>query len=103
MGAIVELLERLGYGAESRCKVMSSRLGFPMQRLENCLCQPSSKWVLFSIQGRIRQRKERDWLRLSSAVPKIQWDSIPHCQNGHLAMGNLNLYFFYTLIEGRWS
>ena len=27
--------------------------------------------------GRIRQRKERDGLRLSSAVPKIQWDSNP--------------------------
>ena len=32
--------------------------------------------------GRIRQRKERDGLRLSSAVPKIQWDSNPHCLYG---------------------
>ena len=28
-------------------------------------------------KGRIRQRKEKDGLRLSSAVPKIQWDSTP--------------------------
>ena len=29
--------------------------------------------------GKIRQRKKRDGLRLSLAVPKIQWNSIPHC------------------------
>ena len=45
-------------------------------------CQPSSKWVPFSDQGRIRQRKERDWLHLSSAVPKIQWDINPNCLYG---------------------
>ena len=33
--------------------------------------------------GRIRQRKERDGLLLSSAVPKIQWDSNPHCPYGY--------------------
>ena len=37
----------------------------------NSLCQPSRKWVPFSNWGRIRQRKERDGLCLSSAVPKI--------------------------------
>ena len=47
------------------------------------LCQPSRKWVPFSNQGRIRQRKERDGLCLSSAVPKIQWDSNPHCPYGY--------------------
>ena len=46
------------------------------------LCQPSSKWVPFSNKGRIRQRKDRDGLCLSSAVPKIQWDSNPHCPYG---------------------
>ena len=69
---MVEWLERLGYGAESRRKFVSSRLGFAMWRLENSLCQPSSKWVPFSNEGRLRQRKEKDGLRLSSAVPKIQ-------------------------------
>ena len=44
-----------------------------MRRLENC--QPSSKWVPFSNKGRIRQRKERNGICLSSAMPKIQWDS----------------------------
>ena len=29
------------------------------------------------------KRKERDGLRLSSAVPKIQWDSNPHCPYGY--------------------
>ena len=45
--------------------------------LENFLCQPSSKWVTFSNQGKIRQRKERDGLCLSFAVPMIQWDCNP--------------------------
>ena len=33
-GAVVEWLERPGYGAESRRKVVTSRLGFAMRRLE---------------------------------------------------------------------
>ena len=37
-----------GYGAESRRKVVSSRLRFAVRPLENSLCQPSSKWVPFS-------------------------------------------------------
>ena len=40
------------------------------------LCQPSSKGVPFSNKGRIRQQKGRDELHFSSAVPKIQWDSV---------------------------
>ena len=76
-GAMVEWLEQLDYGAESRRKVVSSRLGFAIWRLEISLCRPSSEWVPFSNYGRLRQRKERDGLRLSSAVPKIQWDSKP--------------------------
>ena len=56
---------------------MSSRLGFAIRLLENFLCQSSSKWVTFSNQGKIRQRKEPDGLRISFAVPMIQWDSNP--------------------------
>ena len=74
---MVEWLEQLEYGTESRRKVVSSRLGFAMRRLENSLCRPSSDWVPFSNWGRLRQQKERDELRLSSAVSKIQWDSNP--------------------------
>ena len=36
-GTVVEWLEQLGYGAESRRKVVSSRLGFAMRKLENSL------------------------------------------------------------------
>ena len=47
MGSILKekrgaIIEWLGYGAGSRRKVVSSRLGFAMRRLENSLCQPSS-------------------------------------------------------------
>ena len=77
-GVVVEWLERLGYGAESRRKFVSSRLGFAMLRLENSLCQPSSKWVPVSNEGR-----QKDGLRLSSAVPKIQWGSNAHCLDGY--------------------
>ena len=36
---------------------------------------PAVNGDLFRIKEKIRQRKERDWLRLSLAVPMIQWDS----------------------------
>ena len=49
-GVVVEWLERLGYGAESRRKVVRSRLCFAMRGLENSLCQPSSKWAPFRIR-----------------------------------------------------
>ena len=42
---------------------LRSRPGFAIRRLKNYLCQPSSKRVPFSNQGRIRQRKERDGLQ----------------------------------------
>ena len=71
-GAGVEWLERLSYGAEGRRKVVSLRLGFAIRRLENSLCQSSSKWLPFSNYGRTRQRKERDGIHLSFAVPRIQ-------------------------------
>ena len=88
-GAVVEWLEWLGYCAESHRKVASSRLTVAIRRLEKSLCQPSSKWVPSSNQGRIMQWKERDGLRLSSAVIKIQRVSNPHCPYGYYAMGNL--------------
>ena len=53
------------------------RLGFAIRRQENSVCKPSSKWIPFSNQGKKRQRKKRDWLRLSFTVPMIQWDSKP--------------------------
>ena len=40
-------------------------------------------WYFFSNLGRIRQRKERDGLHLSTAVPKIQWASNPDCPYGY--------------------
>ena len=43
--------------------------------------------LFFSNQGGISQKKERVDLRLSSAVPKIQWE----CNHGYKAMGNLYL------------
>ena len=38
---------------------------------------PAVNGQLFRIREKIRQRKEREWLRLSLAVPMIQWDSNP--------------------------
>lgn len=51
-------------------KVMDLSLDGASWQLENC--NPSSKWVSFSNHERIRQLKERDWLHLSYAIPKIQ-------------------------------
>ena len=59
-------------GAESCRKVVRSNPDFAIQiPITGKLCQPSSKWVPFSNQGRIRKLKERDGLPLLSAVPKI--------------------------------
>ena len=49
-GAVVEWLEQLDHDVESRRKIVSSRLGFTMRRLENSLCPPSSEWVPFRIR-----------------------------------------------------
>ena len=48
-------IERLGYSAESRRKVVRLRPGIAIRQLEkvNSFCQPSSKWVPFSNLGRI--------------------------------------------------
>ena len=55
-----------------------------MRRLENSLCRPSSEWVSFFELGKAKAaRGERDGLHLSLAVPKIQWDSNPHCSYGY--------------------
>ena len=45
--AVVEWLECLSYGAESRRNVVSSKLGFAMRQLENFVCQPNSKCESF--------------------------------------------------------
>ena len=50
---VVEWFERLDYGAESRRKVVSLRLGFAMRRLENSV-NPAVNGYLF----RIRKAKE---------------------------------------------
>ena len=55
---MVEWLERLDYGAESRRKVVSSRLDFAIRRLENSLCQRSSEWVPFFELGEDKAAKE---------------------------------------------
>ena len=70
---------------------VSSRLSFAMRRLKNCLYQPNSKWVPFSNKGRIRQRKARDGLRLSSAMPRYSGTLTPTAPT---AIGNLYLYYY---------
>ena len=76
-GNVVKWLETPIYDAESCSKVVRSRPGFAIPPTTGKLYLPSSKWVPFSNQGRTK-----DGLRLSSAVPKIQWVSDPHCPCG---------------------
>ena len=59
----MEWFECLGYDAESRRKVVSSRLGFAIRRLENSV-NPAVNGYLFSNQRKRRQRKETNGLRL---------------------------------------
>ena len=80
-GTMLEWIERLEYDAESCHKVVSSRLGFSMQQLENSLCQPSSEWVPFSNEGRLRQQK-RGGLCLSQLCQRYSGTLTPHCPYG---------------------
>ena len=54
IGAVVEWLEQLGYGAVIYRKVVRSNPGFAIRRLKNSLSSPSSKWANFSDQRRVR-------------------------------------------------
>ena len=48
---MVKWSEQLSCGAESRHKVVSSRLGFAMRRLQNSLCEdPAVNGYLFRIR-----------------------------------------------------
>ena len=76
--AVVEWLEQLGYGVESRRIARVRGSAAPCGDWQTLSVNPAENGYLF----RIRQRKERDGLRFSSAVPKIQWDSNPHCPYG---------------------
>ena len=61
---------------------VNSRLGYAMRRLENSVSTQQKMGTFFEL-GKDKAAKERDGLRLSSAVPKIQWVSNPHCPYGY--------------------
>ena len=48
-GTVVECLKQLGYGAESRRKFVSSRLGFAMRQLENSLSTQQEMGTFFEL------------------------------------------------------
>ena len=77
-GAVVQLLGRLSVLKGSN--LIWSKLWVGNAR---------GQWISFSNQEKIRQRKERNGLLFSNAVPKIQWASNPHCPCRHLAMETL--------------
>ena len=58
---MIQWLERLNYVADSRRKVMCSRLDFAMRRLEKFLCQPSSKRGPFLELGNAKAAKGEGW------------------------------------------
>ena len=78
--AVVEWFDTLGSGAKGRRKVVRSRPDFAVRRLENSVNQAVNGYLFPS------QRKENDGLRLSSAVPMIQWASSPHGPYGYYAI-----------------
>ena len=55
----------------------------PFDKWKTLPVKPAVNGYLFSNEGTIRQRKERDGLRISSAVPTIHCDSNPHCPYGY--------------------
>ena len=69
----------------------SLKQDFVIRRLENSLCQPSSKCASFFESVKDKAKKGRYELRLLSAVPLIHWASNPYCSYGYQVMGNLYL------------
>ena len=69
---MVKWLEPLRYCSEGRWRIVSSNPGFAIQRLKVSFCSQSIKWVPFSNQDRIKQRKERDELCISYAVHRTR-------------------------------
>ena len=95
MGAIVAWLETLRLGAGSCCRVVKSQTCFAIQRLENSLCQPSSKWVPFVESGKDKAAKGDSPgmdSAFSSAVPKVQWAFNPHSPYGYQTMETFPFY-----------
>ena len=82
-GAVVEWLERRGYGAESRRKVVSSRLCFAIRLLENFLCQSSSKWVTFFESGKNKAAKGAGWAPPFFCCAHDTVGLLPHCSYGY--------------------
>ena len=61
---VVEWLERLDYGAESRRKVVSSGLGFAMRRLKETLSvNPAVNGYFFEL-GKAKAAKGEGWAPL---------------------------------------
>ena len=69
--------------------------GLHHHTVENLSDTSAVNGSIFLKQGRMRQRKERDGLRLSSVVPKIQWTSNP---TTHTAVG---LWESFTFLSHR--
>ena len=89
-GALVEWLERLCMVQEVAVK-RKFETGLHHATVGK-LCQPSSEWVPFFELGKDKAAK----LRLSSAAPKIQWDSNPHCPYGFRLWETCTLTFSST-------
>ena len=74
----VKWLEQLGYGAESRCKVVSSRLGFAIcDDWKTLSVNRAVKWVPLSNHGRIRQQKKRDGSAFLQLSPRYSGTLTP--------------------------
>ena len=80
---MVEWLEQLGYGAESRRKARVRGSASSCGDWKTLSVNPAVNGYLFRLRGMIRQRKESDGLRLPSVVPKIQWGSNSNCPYGY--------------------
>ena len=88
---MVEWLEQLGYDAESRRIARVRGSAAPCGTGKLSLSTQQKMGTFFELE-KDKAAKERDGFRLSSAVPKIQWDSNPHCPYGYYATGHLYLF-----------
>ena len=88
---MVECLQTHDYDAESpEGREIAPGFRHPSDDWKTLSVSPAVNGYLFK-SGKDKAAKGEGFAQPFISLPKIQWDSNPHCPNGYQAMGNLYL------------
>ena len=57
---------------------------------------PGVNWCICFNQGRIRQQRERNGLRISYSLSKIHWASSPHYPGLHIGLFDIQAFQYFS-------